>query len=67
MIGSIKIVFNKSIYNFTGSLSGDSIKKEKLISSYSETVPLKAETGNSYCEWSLKTGTKSYFDYKIKW
>ncbi|KAI3362716.1 hypothetical protein L3Q82_001780 [Scortum barcoo] len=31
-----------------GSLSGDSIKKEKLISSYSETMPLKAETGNSY-------------------
>lgn len=39
---------------FTGSLSGDSIKKEKLISSYGETAQLKAETGNSYCESILK-------------
>uniref|UniRef100_A0A3P9DRR9 Uncharacterized protein n=1 Tax=Maylandia zebra TaxID=106582 RepID=A0A3P9DRR9_9CICH len=37
-----------------GSLSGDSIKKEKLISSYGETAQLKAETGNSYCESILK-------------
>uniref|UniRef100_A0A8C2Z7A0 Uncharacterized protein n=1 Tax=Cyclopterus lumpus TaxID=8103 RepID=A0A8C2Z7A0_CYCLU len=33
-----------------GSISGDSMKKEKLISSYTETMPLKSETGNSYCE-----------------
>uniref|UniRef100_A0A3B3HBV5 Uncharacterized protein n=1 Tax=Oryzias latipes TaxID=8090 RepID=A0A3B3HBV5_ORYLA len=31
-----------------GSLSGDSIKKEKLIAGYSETAAVKAETGNSY-------------------
>ncbi|MEQ2249434.1 hypothetical protein ILYODFUR_029227, partial [Ilyodon furcidens] len=30
------------------SLSGDSIKKEKLISSYIDTGTLKTETGNSY-------------------
>lgn len=34
---------------FSGSLSADSLEKEKLISSYSEKMPLKAETGNSYC------------------
>ncbi|TNN81821.1 Collagen alpha-1(XVII) chain [Liparis tanakae] len=33
-----------------GSISGDSLKKEKLVSSYTETMPLKSETGNSYCE-----------------
>uniref|UniRef100_A0AAQ4QEP5 COHA1 n=1 Tax=Gasterosteus aculeatus aculeatus TaxID=481459 RepID=A0AAQ4QEP5_GASAC len=31
-----------------GSISGDSMMKEKLISSYSETMPLKTEKGNSY-------------------
>uniref|UniRef100_A0A3Q3MZ53 Uncharacterized protein n=1 Tax=Mastacembelus armatus TaxID=205130 RepID=A0A3Q3MZ53_9TELE len=42
----------KQFTSSTGSLSGDSVKKEKLISSYSETVPLKTEIGNSYCEWA---------------
>lgn len=36
---------------FTGSLSADSLEKEKLISSYGEKMPLKAEAGNSYCNW----------------
>lgn len=59
--------FKKNISDFfTGSLSGDSLKKEKLISSYSETMPLKTETGNSYCELFLKTSTtKNVFDYII--
>uniref|UniRef100_A0A665XB88 Uncharacterized protein n=1 Tax=Echeneis naucrates TaxID=173247 RepID=A0A665XB88_ECHNA len=43
---------SSAISYFIGSLSGDSIKKEKLISSYSETAPLKTESGNSYCECS---------------
>jgi len=44
-----------NISNLTGSLSGDSLKKEKFISSYIDTVPIKSETGNSYCEWPPKT------------
>uniref|UniRef100_A0A3B5AH20 Uncharacterized protein n=1 Tax=Stegastes partitus TaxID=144197 RepID=A0A3B5AH20_9TELE len=45
----------KQFTSSSSSLSGDSIKKEKLISSYTETMPLKSETGNSYCEQTLKT------------
>uniref|UniRef100_A0A3B3D740 Uncharacterized protein n=1 Tax=Oryzias melastigma TaxID=30732 RepID=A0A3B3D740_ORYME len=41
----------------SSSLSGDSIKKEKLIAGYSETAALKAETGNSYCELTRKLRT----------
>lgn len=41
---------------FAGSLSGDSIKKEKFISSYGEMAQVKAETGN--CESALKTSLK---------
>uniref|UniRef100_A0A3Q3EC76 Uncharacterized protein n=1 Tax=Labrus bergylta TaxID=56723 RepID=A0A3Q3EC76_9LABR len=44
----------KQFTSSSSSLSGDSIKKEKLISSYTETMPLKAETGNSYCECPFK-------------
>uniref|UniRef100_A0A3Q3BMI0 Uncharacterized protein n=1 Tax=Kryptolebias marmoratus TaxID=37003 RepID=A0A3Q3BMI0_KRYMA len=40
----------KQFTTVSSSLSGDSIKKEKLISSYVDTAQLKAETGNSYCE-----------------
>lgn len=37
--------------SFTGSVSGDSMK-EKLLTNYGETMKLKADTGNSYCECS---------------
>ncbi|KAJ0067036.1 hypothetical protein NL108_007849, partial [Boleophthalmus pectinirostris] len=37
-----------SVHIGGGSLSGDSIKKEKLISSYGETTQLKADLGQSY-------------------
>lgn len=32
-------------------MSGDSMK-EKLLTNYGETMKLKADTGNSYCESS---------------
>lgn len=64
MTNTVKKKQFQKVLNFTGSLSGDSIKKEKLISSYSETMPLKTETGNSYCECLLRTSTKQQ---KVVW
>uniref|UniRef100_A0A3P8WKQ1 Uncharacterized protein n=1 Tax=Cynoglossus semilaevis TaxID=244447 RepID=A0A3P8WKQ1_CYNSE len=37
-----------SVHIGGGSISGDSIKKEKILSSYSETAPLKTETHGPY-------------------
>lgn len=46
---SLKYLKNMFLVS-TGSISGDSIKKEKILSSYSETAPLKTETHGPYCE-----------------
>lgn len=55
-----------SLLSFTGSLSADSLEKEKLISSYSEKMPLKAETGNSYCNLFFFTFLLIYFNCLLK-
>uniref|UniRef100_A0A3B5KKY9 Uncharacterized protein n=1 Tax=Xiphophorus couchianus TaxID=32473 RepID=A0A3B5KKY9_9TELE len=61
--GEMLILAKDSGKQFTttsSSLSGDSIKKEKLISSYVDTGTLKAETGNSYCKHNLYLSFQKY-------
>lgn len=47
---NLSLKYLKMFLVSTGSISGDSIKKEKILSSYSETAPLKTETHGPYCE-----------------
>uniref|UniRef100_A0A8C7KXD6 Uncharacterized protein n=1 Tax=Oncorhynchus kisutch TaxID=8019 RepID=A0A8C7KXD6_ONCKI len=53
--------FTSSVRSVGGSLSGDSLKKEKMVSSYSETAPvlLKSES-NSYCKHHVYMCTHSH-------
>uniref|UniRef100_A0A3Q2DUA1 Uncharacterized protein n=1 Tax=Cyprinodon variegatus TaxID=28743 RepID=A0A3Q2DUA1_CYPVA len=56
--GEMLILAKDSGKQFTtssSSLSGDSLKKEKLISSYIDTGTMKTDAGNSYCEQRLYT------------
>lgn len=38
--------------------------KEKLLTNYGETMKLKADTGNSYCECSGSGTQKCFFNFR---